>query len=338
MSSRVRAAFHDQAQSCRALGSDLTAAICDALADHLQADQGAVAANVLAWSGDPSSRRDSVPLRLCGALHALVLSGKTPDLARAYAEGRADIGAIQGALHQHEDFVLQWLESPPQTNEVARSATLIAAARFLSALYPLPIRALELGASAGLNLNFGRYHLLPDDDPGGVILRPDWQGDLPRHPISVTHAEGVDLRPMDAVQNPLRLLAYCWADQTDRLSRLRAALRIAAAHPPRVSAGDAAAWLQDQLDRPEPGLTFVYHTIAWQYFPEATQNACNAALHRAGAQATPDRPLAHFGMEADGETPGAGLHLRLWDGAFREWRLGRADFHGRWIDWQPLGL
>ncbi|MEF9601950.1 DUF2332 family protein [Paracoccus sp. PXZ] len=40
-------------------------------------------------------------------------------------------------------------------------------------------------------------------------------------------------------------------------------------------------------------------------------------------------------MEADGGK-GAALVLRLWTGgALREWSLGRADFHARWIDWQP---
>ena len=38
--------------------------------------------------------------------------------------------------------------------------------------------------------------------------------------------------------------------------------------------------------------------------------------------------------EADGETPGAGLTLRLWPGDLRL-VLGRACFHGRWVDWSP---
>ncbi len=63
-------------------------------------------------------------------------------------------------LDDHAETILSWLDSPPQTNEVARSAALIGAARFLSALSPLPLRLLELGASAGLNLNFDRYHLV----------------------------------------------------------------------------------------------------------------------------------------------------------------------------------
>lgn len=335
--SAVRAAFRDQARSCRELGSPLTAAICDLLAQELQAGQGRVADRVLNWPGDASSRGQSVPLRLCGALHALVLTGAAPELAAAYRAGCPDRRAILNALTRHEASILNWLDSPPQTNEVARSAVILATARFLTALYPLPIRALELGASAGLNLNFARYHLGPRSgaDEGGVVLRPDWRGPLPRAPIEVPEAVGVDLRPLEALRDPVRLLAYCWPDQAERLARLRAALKVAASHPPRVERGDAGNWLATRLARPRDGLTLVFHTIAWQYFPPPTRRACEAALRDAGAVATGHAPLAHFGMEADGAGPGAGLRLRLWDGKCRAWDLGRADFHGRWVDWNP---
>ena len=55
----------------------------------------------------------------------------------------------------------------------------------------------------------------------------------------------------------------------------------------------------------------------------------------AGAQATPNRPLAWLSMETDGDTTGkvgAALTLRLWPGDITL-ELGRADFHGRWINW-----
>lgn len=340
----TRAAFRDQAQSCRMLGSPLTGRICDLLAEGLDTDQGAVARRVLDWPGDPHSRADSVPLRLCGALHALVLTGADPELALAYAAGQPTSGLLLQALIRHENAILGWLDNPPQTNEVGRAAAIIAAARFASQHYPLPIRALELGASAGLNQNFAHYRLDPRhdgqrDEDGGVTLRPDWTGPVPEDALSVDAAEGVDLRPVDPVRDSLRLLAYCWPDQDARMARLRAALQIARRHPPLVTAGDAASWLADRLAKPAPGrLTMVYHTIAWQYFPAATQTACESALQTAAAMATPAAPVAHFAMEADGGDKGAGLLLRLWDGTEQAWHLGRADFHGRWIEWQPTAL
>lgn len=337
-----REALRDQAKSCRALGSPLTAAVCEVLAQTLERDQGRVARRVLDWPGDSSSRGDSVPLRLTGALHALALDGRADALAQDYAQARAEAGTILQTIHENEDFILEWLESPPQTNEVARSAVLIAASRFLRPSQPLAL--FELGASAGLNLNWPRYRLVPDPDVTAqdLVLRPEWRGPPPEpFPVQVAMAEGVDLRPVDPVADHLRPLAYCWPDQADRMARLRAAIAMAARHPVQVTQGDAAGWLEDRLarfsDAPAGRMGFVYHTVAWQYFPPATQTRCEAALQAAGARATPQSPLAHVSMEAEpGE--GAALRLRLWDGthsAPRRWLLARADFHGRWIDWNP---
>ncbi|RNF34235.1 DUF2332 domain-containing protein [Paracoccus methylarcula] len=356
-----RESFRKQVVACRALGSPLTADICEILAETLQEDQGEVARRILNWPGNSSPRADAVPLRLCGGLHALVLTGADKALAAAYANARPTAGVLLQAIARHEDHLLDWLQGPPQTNEVGRAAAIIAAARFAAGFCPLPIRALELGASAGLNLNFHRYELRPQgalppsgpgepDSPGifleeeglsPVVLRPGWTGDVPQADIKVTEAEGVDLRPVDPVGDELRLLAYCWAGQPDRMARLRAALAIARRYPPRVAAGDAAGWLESRLARPAPGrMTLVYHTIAWQYFPPKAQAACEAALQAAGAQATREAPLAHVSMEGDGGKggDGAALTLRLWDGKPRGWRLGRVDFHGRWIDWKPTAL
>lgn len=334
-----RPAFAAQARNCRDLGSPLTARVCDLLGEGLQRDQGEVARRALDWPGDTSSRGASVPLRLAGALHALVLTGRAPDLAAAYARGTPDLADLLAAIAAHEGTVMGWLDSPPQTNEVGRSAALLPAARFAAAHAPLPLALMELGASAGLNLNFPLYRLDTDADAAQapVVLRPEWRGEpAPAGDLRVTSAEGVDLRPVDALRDATRLLAYCWPDQPARMERLRAALRLAAHHPPQLSAGDAADWLEDRLTTPLPGrLRMVYHTVAWQYFPPETQARSIAALHRAGAQATPDTPLAHIAMEADATPFGAALHLRLWDGRLREWSLGRADFHGRWMDWQP---
>ncbi|WP_304613905.1 DUF2332 family protein, partial [Paracoccus sp. (in: a-proteobacteria)] len=125
----VAAAFAHQARACAALGSPLTAQLCRTLPQVLA--DGPVADRVLGWTGDPSTAADSLPLRLCGALHALVLTGQAHDLARAYDGGVVDPALLRRVLDDHAETILSWLDSPPQTNEVARSAALIGAARFL---------------------------------------------------------------------------------------------------------------------------------------------------------------------------------------------------------------
>jgi hypothetical protein len=336
-SSAVRAAFHDQARSCAALGSPLMKRLMAGLAEALSPGDP-VSDRVLGWPGDPTSRADSVPLRLAGGLHALVLSDEAPDLASAYANGQDPTATALAAIRAHPAFLLDWLTSPPQTNEVRRSAPLIAAAHWLTARFGLPLVLSELGASAGLNLLWDHYALtvagqrFGSDDPA-LTLTPDWTGAIPPPAAPrIIDRRGVDLNPLDPIRDRLRLLAYLWADQPDRIARTRAALNLAATVQPKIDRADAADWLETRLASPTEGaLHLIFHTVAWQYFPRATQARALAAIEAAGQRG----PLARLSMEADGTARGAALTLTLWPGG-RTIPLGRADFHGRWVDWHPL--
>lgn len=332
----VLADLERQARACEAMGSPFTARLLRAVAAALPR-AGPLADRLRAWAG---TKDDALPLRLAGALHALARSGDAPALAAAYppAEQGDLAAALREALAAHEARLLPWLDSPPQTNEVARSAVLIAAAHLLHARHPLPLRLSELGASAGLNLNFDRYALAIGDvrlgpDDAAVVLRPEWSGPAPApRPVRVGERRGVDLAPVDAADPAARarLRAFVWADQAERLARLDRALVLP---PAPVDRGDAAAWLLHRLAAATPGaFHLIYHTVAWQYFPPATQAACTRAIEEAGARATAEAPLAWLAMEGDGQSPSAVLTLRLWPGD-RRLDLGRADFHGRWVDW-----
>ncbi|MFN4204020.1 MAG: DUF2332 domain-containing protein [Tabrizicola sp.] len=331
----IRQAFRQQATACAALGSPLMERLMTGLAERL--DPGApVADRVLGWQGDPSSKADSVPLRLAGGLHALILTGKDPALAAAYASDTDPTEAALAAIARHPALLLDWLASPPQTNEVRRSAPLIAAAHWLAARFGLPLILSELGASAGLNLLWDHYALSVQGqcfgpDAAALTLAPDWTGPPPppARP-TILDRRGVDLNPLDPVTDRLRLLSYIWADQTDRLERTCTALDLAARLRPRVDRADAADWLEARLACATPGaLHLIYHTVAWQYFPPDTQARALAAIDAAGRRS----PVARLAMEADGQSPGAALTLTLWPEA-ETLSLGRIDFHGRWIDWK----
>jgi hypothetical protein len=340
--SDIRDAFRGQARACAGLGSPFMARLMTLCADRL-APGSTVADRVLGWEGDFGPLGGVVPLRLAGALHGLVQDGSDPELARAYPPHEVPDDAlwtaVEAALVCHEARLLRWLDSAPQTNEVRRSGALLAAAAWVAGRFPLPFVLSELGASAGLNLSFDRFTLDAGvvrigavDSP--VRLVPEWRGAAPRpHPVRVSDRAGVDLNPLDphTQGDRLRLLAYLWPDQPERLRLTEAAIAMAGTRPDR---GDAAAWLEARLAAPRPGqVHMVYHTIAWQYFPPHTQARCRAALETAGARATTEAPLAHVGMEADGTNGSAALTATLWpSGETRE--LARVDFHGRWIAWQ----
>jgi hypothetical protein len=337
----IREAFLTQARACAGLGSPFMERLMTLAADRL-APGRAVPDRVLDWPGNAGPDGASVPLRFAGALHALVRDGGDPALAAVYppatAPDEALWAAVEAAFDRHEARLLRWLDSPPQTNEVRRSAALLAAATWISGEFPLPFVLSELGASAGLNLSFDRFALVAAGVRIGaaespVQLQPVWRGPAPRpHPIRVTGRAGVDLNPLDP-RDPearRRLLSYLWPDQPDRLRLTEAAIALSDTQADR---GDAADWLDRRLGETMPGrVHMVFHTIAWQYFPPETQDRCRAALAEAGARATPDAPVAHVGMEADATRGSAALAATLWPGGETR-ALARVDFHGRWIEW-----
>lgn len=337
-------AFLDQARSNRGLGSPFTAQVLRLMSERLTPGSPAID-RMLAWPGDVSNRGASLPLRFLGGLHALVLTGACPELAACYPPNQkpddATLGAaLDRALRDHDDVLMRALDTPPQTNEVRRAAVVIAAAHWLAdGLGINRFVVSELGAAAGLNLMWDKFRLDlacgvfgPRDS--AVRLDPEWRGPCPPDArIEVLDRRGVDIAPLDPhdPDDALRLISYLWPDQPWRIERARAAMALAAAP---VDKADACDWIEDRLARPQSGVIhLVFHTVAWQYFGEATCRQCLDALDDAGARATPDAPLARLSMEGDARKgEGAPIELTLWPGGHRI-ELGRVDFHGRWVDW-----
>lgn len=341
MTETLSAAFRDQASHCEALGSPFMGRLLRLLATHWPTDT-ALARKCAAWQGDIGPLGASLPLRICGGLHALVLQQRDADLIAAYPPNNVPDtrlrGAVLAALQTHDTFLSGWIDHAPQTNEPRRAAVLIATAHLLQDRFSLPIHLTELGASAGLNLMFDRFRMTlagtaygPDSN---VALAPDWSGPLPPPgQLTVAARRGVDLNPLAATEpaDQLRLLAYLWPDQSERMARTRAAFALQDAP---VDRGDAIDWLAPRLHTPRPGaLHLIYHTVAWQYFPPEARENGTALITRSGRAARADAPLAWLSYESDGQSPGAALRLRLWPGE-HDLFLGRADFHGRWVDWQ----
>ncbi len=344
MSDRLRQAFTRQGEVTAALGSPFMARLMPLIGERLT-EATAVGARCLVWEGDVSAASQSVPLRLAGALHGLVLDGVDDGLQAAYPPNdvpdNALWQAVEAALITHEARIMDWLGRPPQTNEVRRASAIIAGIWWgLGQVGTMPVILSELGASAGLNLSLDRFalsmgrglHVAPRS---AVQLKPDWTGAFPKpHPINVSDRAAVDITPLDPHDpgDRLRLLAYIWPDQPERMARTRAAIELA---DTKVEAADAAPWLADRLQQPWTGLHVVYSTIAAQYFPYATGASISDTLNTIGAGATADAPLLHLAMEADDDTPGAGLVATLWSGGSpTQHLLARVDFHCAWIDWR----
>jgi hypothetical protein len=344
MDANLLQAFQFQVTACRNLGSPFTADVCEILAERLD-ETSRFGRRILGWPGDPFA--DALALRAAAGFHALKRAQRVPALVATYPPEPADheaLGAAIGAaIAAEDDFLHDWLDSPPQTNEVARSSVLLGGALMLAKRFGLPLAWHEIGASMGLNLDFDRYRYDLGSahwgDPGStVLIRSEWRGAAPdlTPPLHVASRAGCDIAPLDpgSQADRERLLAYVWADQSERLARAEAALDMAAAAPWRVERADAAAWTAAHLTTPPvPGRVRVLaHSVMWQYLPEPTRAAVRANIARAAELASPDAPFAWLRMEADGQRGSASVRLTSWpDGEERE--IARADFHGRFVDW-----
>ena len=141
MSERVREAFIAQGEVCGPMGSPFTAGLCFRFAEHLD-HSTKVGAFCLDWPGDPGPSADSIPLRLCGGYHALVLSQRDEALAALYPPHLMEVPQwpdLQRVLHEHEAFLMDWMQSVPQTNEVSRSSVIFPSLMVIAEQCQMPL-------------------------------------------------------------------------------------------------------------------------------------------------------------------------------------------------------
>lgn len=162
-----------------------------------------------------------------------------------------------------------------QTNEPGRCAVLLP----LLLTLRQPIALIEVGASAGLCLlpdkygyDYGRSQIVPDNIPDPPIFPCDVNAATPlpdRLPDIVWRA-GLDLNPLD-VWDPEEMAwleMLVWPGQERRRERLRQAISVARAAPPRVHRGDLVKDLAPLLEEAPSGATkVVFHSAVLNYLP-----------------------------------------------------------------------
>jgi hypothetical protein len=341
VSDSIRRAFLLQAQFCEALNSPLTAQVLRTLSDTLN-DATRTGARILGWPGDPMA--DALKLRIAGGLNALARSRRDVELTQLYNDNAGHFPTVlKRILIEWDDWLFPWLDSPPQTNEVARSGALWPGLMEIARRFGPEIELLELGSSAGLNLNLDHFGYdldgVKSGDPACPLqLRPDWHGPPPPSAqVNVVARAGVDQNPLDVLSPEIaeRLLAYVWPDQLERLARAEAAIAIARQFPPAVERGDAADWIETRLSWPQAeGVTrVIFHSIVLQYLPREDRERVRTAIAAAGRQATTNRPLAWLYMEFRSKvSTSPELCLQCWPGGEME-TLADVHPHGATIHW-----
>jgi hypothetical protein len=193
-----------------------------------------------------------------------------------------------------------------QTNEVGRSAPLSAAFNYLSVAAPMPLRLLEVGASAGLNLWPDRYFVDAGAAAWGppdsaVQLRGQFIAGTVRAPgFRVASRRGCDLQPirLDDPRSRQVLRSFIWPEQVDRLRRLDAALSVAGPVP--IDQADAVAWADESLRELPAGFTTVlFHSITLNYLSTPQRVEFARVVRRAAERARRSSRLAWVFVRAD---------------------------------------
>jgi hypothetical protein len=317
-----------QAGWCLELGSPFYAALLEAAADDLETE-GPTAAVLAGFGDEPGTT--AVALRLMAAVHRLVLLDALPDLARHYPStgGDGDAAAawplFRQALAEHAARIRALVAGGCQTNEVGRSAALLGGFLEAAERTGLPLRILEIGASAGLNLNWDRYRYVSSTgawgDPSSPVRFDHAYVVAPRmnRPAEVVERKSCDLNPIDPTTDDgaLTLRSFVWADQLARLALLDGAIEVARRLPVEVEKAHAADFLERELARPRDGVaTVVYQSVFAQYVDQADWSRIERAVQGPG--------VFHLAME-----PGeGGFEVRL-NGEL----LGTCMAHGSGVQW-----
>ena len=319
--------FRLQAAGCAALGSPFYASLLGSALADLEAG-GPVREVVRGFEEEPSGA--ALPLRLLAPVHRKVLAGELPELDRHYPStgGDGDAAAawlrFREFLAANESWMREQLKSPCQTNEVGRSAALLGGFLEVAHRSRKPLRILELGASAALNLRWDRYYYESSDGAWGDVSSPvhfTHSFEVPppmNRTAEVVERKGCDLHPIDPStdEGALTLRSFVWADQLGRLSQLDGAIQIAAEMPLEVERISAADFLVRELASSHPEVaTVVYHSVFIQYVSEPERARIAEAIRAPGVfylRMEPAYPLfeVRLGDELLGTSYAHGTHVR----------------------------
>jgi hypothetical protein len=342
--------FRAQAEWSRRLGSPLYAHLLSRAAEDYEAD-GPVRELLEPHAQD--RRGMALPLQLMAAVHRLVLEGRARELARFYpsAGGTLTIEAAFDAtwesfrrtMAEQMEALRVLVKRPVQTNDPGRSGSLLGGFLLIAQSTGLPLRLLEVGSSAGLNLCWDRFRY---EWPGGEWGDPASplrlegvfvDGAPPQAAVNIVERLGCDPDPVDvhSSEGRLTLLACTWPDQLERIRRLEAAIEVARGVGYRVEQASAADWLESLLMRPAIGVaTVVFHSVVWPYLAELERARVTSIIEKTGRTASPDAPLAWLRMEPGKKSASnePEVRLRIYPG-FDERVIATTTFHVPAVRW-----
>lgn len=289
------------------------------------------------------------PLLFFAAAHFLLLQGRSHPLANYYPslEGQKEIDVdvyslFQGFCLSNKSALIPLLTGRRvQTNEVRRSAFLYPAFSYLCQFFGgEPINLIEIGPSAGLNLNLDEYAYqygenIHRGDPQSLVkllctLKGNTVPALPEDFPVVASRLGLELSPVsiESHDEQLWLQALIWPEHLDRFELMRAAIEVREQQPQTIIAGDVLHTLPEALSairNKHPVLVYsslVLYQLSDQHKQDLKQMLSDAAQ---------DRTLFHISAEWDGVEQ---LEIICTDYQMGDSiHLANSEAHGRWLQW-----
>ncbi len=302
------------------------------------------------------------PNMLFGAVQYLLLKGVEHPLAAHYPilsggaqppgpSGLAD-GNILPAFAPFREFCLEHRDEVgdlvatrrTQTQVVRRCTCLLLAFGLVYREASAPLALIDVGASAGLNLNFDRYAYRYQRAGREVLrwgrgaARVELEADLrgpgtapePPREIPVASRDGIDLNPID-LADPDELLwlrALIWPEHVERHAQLEDAAAELKHSPISLHRGDASKDMPHLLEGvPAEVALVVYSTIALYQVSREGRRRIRAILEAASLE----RPVWRVALE--GVHPPSLTLTRYRGGSSETELLARASPHGWWIEW-----
>ena len=336
------------------LDSALYEAFCDGVAD----DDELLAIAARAQPGQ-------TPVNMMfAAVQYLLLRGVGKDLAAHYPalsgcpapsleRSRTEVFPLFRAFClDHRDEIEKLVASRRvQTNVIQRCVCLLPsfATVVAESADDRPLSLIEIGPSAGLNLQWDRYRYVyptaplatPWGDPGSTVeLTTELRGERQLPSLAslpeVAWRTGIDVNPIDLADEDAVtwLRALIWPEHVERHARLLAAIDIARARPIRLVQGDAVEAITGMIaEAPPETLLTVFATFALYQIERARLRSLLALMQTASKE----RPIAFVSIESSGGN---------WSEIFLTWyrrgeratrKLAHCNPHGRWLEWKEAG-
>lgn len=287
---------------------------------------------------------------LLASIHFMAMSHPREELSSYYPSVNTDASGIPEAAvvldfcRRYQSELEELMRTRiVQTNAINRCAYIFLV---LAALKPeQPLCLLDIGASAGLNLQLDRFQfsyngrkVYGDSEVGIESEYEPPVGSAPFQLPPIARRIAVDQHPVD-LTDPLEvrwLKALIWPDQQARMKRMEAAINLAAINPVEWHTASRTADFEKIIRGiPDDCHLFVYHTHVLYQFTREERLEFRNLIDAIGKE----RPLTFLGAEAaevfdDESVANEGVLVSLTEyrnGRSKQRYLYRTNGHANWM-------